>query len=134
MTALPDGKVLLVGRPGSPNDAGASSVAELYDPVAGAWTPAAAPDAASDNLSAALLPDGRVLLVVGESGAVGGKARPSQSHFALYDPAGGQWTDGGGTLSPRQTSKVLVLSDGRALVFGGTQSLRDAELGSYVGG
>src|SRR5207237_107190 len=68
-------KVLVTGGSGDPS-------AELYDPSTKQWTYTAPMDTARSRHAAALLSDGRVLIV---GGALGGDS------WQLYDPANG-WT------------------------------------------
>ena len=67
-TALADGRVLLVGGDDESggHTAGANlSSAELYDPAAGTWSPAASATVARAQHDATLLPNGNVLVTSG---------------------------------------------------------------------
>ena len=104
-TVLLDGRVLVVGGRSvsslQPNSALHSC--ELYDPVKGTWTVAAKLAEGRMDHAAALLADGRVLIVGGvgqkaESVRVFEELRPEAflRSVELYDPATDQWT----TLDP----------------------------------
>ena len=61
--ALRDGRVLVVGGVGADGESLAS--AEVFDPVAGAWSATEAMDQPRSMHTATPLPDGRVLIVGG---------------------------------------------------------------------
>jgi hypothetical protein len=89
-----------------------TGVAELYDPVAGAFVPAGETHAGRYPHSATLLRDGRVLVVTGWEHAI----TPAE----LYDPATGTWSGTGGLrLAARADHTATRLDDGRVLVTGG---------------
>lgn len=118
---LKNGKVLVMG--GSSTGQHASGMveeasAEIYDPATGRFTPTGSMTAPRNKLGAALLPDGRVLVVGGQSaGAFGARLASTE----IYDPATGKFTVG-----PKMSSKrfklltgVVSLKSGRVLVAGG---------------
>jgi Galactose oxidase, central domain len=112
---LNDGRVLLIGGAGS--DTGPD--AELFDPVTGRFSAAAPmPLAPSGSFgggqNAALLPDGRVLILE----AVGEGAR-LRTPIQCYDPATDEFTLGPSMPSPRQAHRIALLDDGRVLIVGG---------------
>ncbi len=69
------------------------------------------------NASAALLPDGRVLVAGGYAGSATGAPISSAE---IYDPATGMWTAAASMTSARAQHTATVLLDGRVLVAGGT--------------
>jgi hypothetical protein len=86
-TLLPDGKVLVAGGTVVFNDGWhASKQAELYDPITRSWT--ATGDMKLGRLAptAALLPDGKVLVVGGADAD-----NPDLQSAELYDPGAGTW-------------------------------------------
>lgn len=111
-TALPDGRVLIVG--GYP-DEGRPPLrdAEIYDPGTGAFTQTGALATARGAHSATPLRDGRILVVGGVDG------RGTLSTVELYDPASGGFTAAASLPSPRATHGAVLLRDGRVLVAGG---------------
>lgn len=109
-SALPDGRVLLVGtgpnsefHPATPTS---TVVAAIYDPANGRSRLAASPDSiVAVGSTATLLRSGKLLLV-GEGAT-------------LYDPASDSWSPVGSVLVKRWGHTATLLSDGRVLVAGG---------------
>jgi hypothetical protein len=102
---LPDGKVLVAGGTFFDGDYHDLDSAEVYDPVAGSWTPIASMHATGRPTAAYLQPDGTVL-VVGPG-----------SQAEVYDPSTATWT----ALPVRsgiQYDAATLLSDGAVLVTG----------------
>ncbi|HMV86690.1 MAG TPA: kelch repeat-containing protein [Blastocatellia bacterium] len=143
-TLLANGKVLIAG---GINRLDVPPFAELYDPVTGTFTTTA-------NLNgrvAAQLPNGRLLLIGGDSGraaelydpATGSRSTTGSLNFAhtplnatllpngnllivdsrseVYDLMSGQWSVVTNPLLPRQGS-LTVLQNGKVLLAGGTNS------------
>ncbi|NOT54729.1 MAG: hypothetical protein HOP18_09015, partial [Deltaproteobacteria bacterium] len=109
LTRLADGRVLLAG--GANN--GISQVynqAEIFDPVAGVWTPTTFMPRARYGHSAVLLLDGTVLVTGGT--AVGG------ANAFIFNPVSQTWTEVAGTFPSINLATRLL--DGRVLVAGGT--------------
>ena len=124
-TLLPDGKVLVAGgrrfAAGYIGDLVLDS-AELYDPAIGSWTPAGSLTTPRAGHETALLPNGKVLVVGGDSGGVTAE---------LYDPVSGTWTATGSLNAPREGFTATLLESGKVLVAGGWASdvwLSSAEL------
>jgi N-acetylneuraminic acid mutarotase len=92
-----------------------SRVAEVYDPKTGAWTDVAQMIEARDSASAALLTDGRVLLI-GGARSYSGRALPTAE---LFDPATNTWKAAAAAATTRFERSVTTLADGRVLVVGG---------------
>jgi hypothetical protein len=100
-----------------------------------ATAPAAAQSAmprARTNHAAALLPDGRVMIVGGEdvdrSYARGEGARGTVLRSSvLYDPAHGTWTRAGSLATERTHARAIVLRDGRVVVVTGGRGLLHLE-------
>jgi N-acetylneuraminic acid mutarotase len=91
----------------------AAASASGAEAVTGGWTPAAAMSTERYNHSAALLPDGRVLVV--------GSAQSADAPFAeIYDPASGMWSPVDGPEQPHQGNAIL-LDSGLVLMAGGTE-------------
>ncbi len=143
-TVLPNGKVLIAG---GINRLDVPPFAELYDPTTGTFTTTA-------NLNGrvtAQLPNGRLLLIGGESGraaelhdpVTGSRSITGSLNFAhtplnatllpngnllivdsrseVYDLMSGQWSVVTNPLLPRQGS-LTVLQNGKVLLTGGTNS------------
>lgn len=117
-TLLSDGRVLVVGGTGHDATGGAHryvalATAEVYDPKANAWRPAAPLAEARNWHTATPLGDGRVLVV--------GGAREQRNHLAsaeLYDPKADAWTAAAPLPAPRCLHLALPLPGG-VLVAGG---------------
>jgi len=106
---LLDGRVLVVGGESAPGDALTS--AELYDPATGTWS--AAGGISMPLVAATLLPDGKVLVLVGDPN--GGPRRAE-----VYDPASGIWA-ATGPMDPgaeEADGGFTALQDGRVLLAG----------------
>jgi hypothetical protein len=132
---LPDGAVLVAGGWTSAS-AAPTSTAELYDPSTGQWSATAGsmPVAVADA-AAALLPDGEVLVVGGDTGPASSPAPTGDAE--LFNPSTGTWSPAAplpGGLAVAGASATL-LTDGEVLVAGGltgsggtTSTTADSEL------
>jgi hypothetical protein len=118
-TLLADGRVLIAGgATNGPPDSQTVAAAELYDPAKNVFTPAGSLHTARAKHSAALLPDGRVLIIGGSDVQI------SRGRFAsaeVYDPAKGTFAEVGNMSTARYKIRdaVVALRDGRILVAGG---------------
>lgn len=103
--------------------------AELYDPNSGTWSPTGAMAAGRSSHSAAVLPDGRVLVAGGHSLNANGPLELVSAE--LYHPQTGGWTPAAPIRAPRATFAAADLP-GRVLVMGGFNltpgSLNSAEV------
>jgi len=129
-TVLPSGKVLVTGGFGGTQNTlqnvGGAIVAsaEIYDPVAGTWAPAASMSTARMNHTATLLPTGQVL-VAGGTGSGGVLASAE-----LYDPGSNSWTATASPMSTaRESAAAVLLVSGKVLIVGGFNSTSSALLG-----
>jgi hypothetical protein len=125
-TTLLDGRVLVAGgfagAPG-PNAQPVLNTAEIYDPATRSWTPTGTMTERRALHSAALLPDGRVLVAGGRSCRF---APPFACNFEIrtrtaevWDPATGIWTRVGDMHETRHTTEAARLPDGTVLVPAG---------------
>jgi hypothetical protein len=138
-TLLPSGKVLVVGG-GSDFETGTLASAELYDPVAGTFSPTGSLATNTRQMhGAVLLNDGRVLVV-------GGFTNDGADIFGLataelYDAGAGTFTPTTGNMSHDRVTDftTTLLADGRVLVAGGYRnfvggSVDDADIFSADAG
>jgi N-acetylneuraminic acid mutarotase len=106
--------------------------AELYDPAARAWTPAASMQTPRAYHTATKLEDGRVL-IAGGTIFVGPTPSTPLSSAELYDPSvlppGNPWSATAGLQAARHAHTASLLSSGKVLVAGGAPGpLVSAEL------
>jgi large repetitive protein len=115
-TLLADGRVLVVGGVGVPGDGDADghlTVAELWDPSTLSFSALSSPSQARFTGTAALMPDGRVLISGGSDVSDAGPV-PAE----VWDPASGAFGPAeslAATVRPDGT----LLADGRVLVIDG---------------
>jgi len=131
-TLLPNGKVLIAGGGliALPTVT-AVAAADVYDPAAGTF--AAAPNMTTPRIShaAVLLPNGKVLIVGGQSDAT-----TYLSSAELYDPAANTFAATGGMSTARRGLTAIALPGGIVLVAGGLNgsgTLNSAEIYSPAG-
>jgi hypothetical protein len=122
LAALADGRVLAIGghTPGqSIDDYGtAMSSTELFDPSTKQWSTGPTLSVPRYAPQAALLADGRVLVVGG--GRAHGRIEASQDASAeIVDLAAGTSAPTGEMRFPRSHTTVVALDDGRVLAAGG---------------
>ena len=115
-TLLPDGRVLVAGGLNSGQGGTYLASAEVYDPVANAWRPAAPMAGPRGGHTATLLPDGRVLMVGGLSSSQAGAQLATAE---VYDPAANAWKSAGSLVGPRSGHTATLMPNGRVLVAGG---------------
>jgi T5SS/PEP-CTERM-associated repeat protein len=114
-TLLLNGRVLVAGGLRDPSFGTSFASAELYDPVAGTWTPTGSMITNRTGHSAALLPNGKVLVAGGSASAF------FQGHASaeLYDPVTGTWQAIDSLITGRQNATLTLLPNGKVLVAAG---------------
>ena len=120
--SLPNGKVLIAG-----GAANALTSAEIYDPVAGMFTPISSMNVARIDPSVTVLPNGLVLI------AGGFNFTTVLSSAELFDPATNTFTLVASSMtSPRSEHAATLLPNGKVLLTGGnntfTTTVASAEL------
>ncbi len=126
-TLLADGKVLVAGAEHAdenfgwpePFARGILASTELYDPGTGKWTATGSMTTPRTQQLAALLRDGKVL-VVGGIGPVSPTAHDVLASAEVYNPATGKWTATGRLTTARAYgAAATILKDGKVLLTGG---------------
>jgi galactose oxidase-like protein/Kelch motif protein len=112
-TLLRNGKVLIAGGYSGPLGSVVLASTELYDPATNHWSEAAPMLVPHASHTAALLPDGRVLVASGRSS--GGDTAEAET----YDPGKNVWSKAGNVSVARTSATALVLNTGKVLVIGG---------------
>jgi hypothetical protein len=122
-TLLPNGTVLVTG--GATNRFGTSAAvlasAEIYNPVAGTWTPTGNMTTARYMHTATLLPNGTVLVAGGSPTIpdMNGDGGAPVATAEIYDPAVGTWSSTGSMSMVRGNHTATLLPNGKVLVAGG---------------
>ncbi len=117
-TLLPSGQVLIAGGYAILAGLPVWSSAELYDPAYGAFRPTGIMNSARYSHTATLLPDGRVLIVGGNS-QQGGTNYQGLATAELYDPSTGVFTPTGSMAIARYWHTATLLNTGKVLITGG---------------
>ncbi|PIP84174.1 MAG: hypothetical protein CO113_02600, partial [Elusimicrobia bacterium CG_4_9_14_3_um_filter_62_55] len=115
-TLLPDGRVLVAGGcSGVPCSGSILNTAHTYDPRTNAWTATANNlTTARYNHTATLMPDGKVLIVGGATGAA-----TVTSSCDLYDPATNSFSAAASLGLARAAHTATLLHTGRVFIAGG---------------
>ena len=123
-TLLGDGRVLITG--GDTDDPASNKLAlgvlraaEVWDPATGSFVRAGRMAVARRGHQAALLPDGRVIVVGGSPNLTGGFHMRGAATTEIWDPASGTFVGGPTMASPRERPTIVTLQDGSLLVIGG---------------
>lgn len=116
LAVLPEGKVLAIG--GDDASGNALATCEVYDVATETWTAVAPMSTPRERHTATVLGDGRVVVIGGNTTTIFNYGFQTAS-VEIYDPATGQWSDGGQLLQARQDHSATLLPDGTILVVGG---------------
>jgi MYXO-CTERM domain-containing protein len=122
MAKLSDGRLLAVGGMTAFIGFGAvdaTAAVDLYDPVAGTWSPTDPLPLPRFNNTATELKNGLVLLHGGRRGGLDETMDVIYDTTLLWDPATGQWTAGGAGATFRQLHSATRFDGGEVLVAGG---------------
>ncbi|HTR55980.1 MAG TPA: kelch repeat-containing protein [Kofleriaceae bacterium] len=114
LTALPDGRALLVGGAATHDPGGATKQCDLYDPKTNTWTATADLHAWRSDHTATLLPDGRVLVAGGEA-----YGRAAVAEVEIWSPKTGAWTIAATLHEPRYAHGAALLPGNRVMFVGG---------------
>ena len=133
--SLEDGRIMALGE--TKSDLGSRVThAEVYDPISDTWRTVSGLDELYSVVAGAKLRDGTILVLGGAPLAeveflkeVGGQLSADEKrariearfpHARTYDPVTNAWAPAAGMQYPRSGATITALSDGRALVAGGT--------------
>ena len=117
--ALHDGRILMSGGTVNANVGGVLETAEIYDPMAGTFTPTGSMTAARQGHTATVLPHGEVLITGGQKN-IGFRAALASAE--IYDPNSGTFRATGSMSTPREGHTATLLRDGRVLIAGGSSN------------
>lgn len=115
-TLLPNGKVLIAGGTSNGVPSGNLASAELYDLTTGTFTATGSMTTSRTTYTAALLPNGKVLIAGGQSSTIGVMLATAE----LYDPSTGTFSATGSMTVPRLAYTETLLPNGKVLIAGGT--------------
>jgi hypothetical protein len=114
---LHDGRVLICGGTSNANVGGVLDSAEIFDPIAGTFTPTGSMTVARQGHTATVLPHGEVL-IAGGTRNIGFRAQLASAE--IYDPNSGTFRAVGSMSTPREGHTATLLRDGRVLIAGGS--------------
>lgn len=119
-TLLADGRVFVAGGSNYkayPGRYSSLRTAEIYDPATNSWTPAAPLPRPRGEHTAALQPDGRVLVAgFAVEHYAGEQTRSTEGGIDLYDPATNTWSNVAYMVDDVSYGLVAALPDGQVLV------------------
>ncbi len=115
-TLLRDARVLIAGGVPESDPSTPSSRTEIYDRVKQTFTQSGNMTIGRSSHTATLLPDGRVLIVGGDSIGTA----------ELYEPSTGSFTATGSLLTARRGFNATLLANGRVLIAGGVARCTDS--------
>jgi N-acetylneuraminic acid mutarotase len=120
-TLLADGTVLVAGGIDSST---VHDTAERYDPKTNSWTSAGSMSQPHWHHVAERLSDGRVIVI---GGCSSGQSNSCMIGVGadIYDPKNNSWTKAQPMLTSRRSHASTLLQDGRVLVVGGFDNLKD---------
>ena len=118
---LRNGTALVIGggdlvAGGGPHEA--LDLAEVYDPLAGSWSPTDSMMEKRRKPTATVMGDGRILVT---GGSADGNGTPLAT-AEIYDPWSGTWSSAGEMMLPRELHTATLLKDGRVFVAGGSSN------------
>ena len=117
---LGNGKVLIAGgyTCDSSGNCGSLSSAEIYDPMAGAFSSAGNMTTNRSGHTLTLLNNGQVLIAAGETCSLANSCT-ALSSAELYNPTAGTFTATGSLNAARFNASAVPLNSGQVLVVGG---------------
>jgi Galactose oxidase, central domain len=125
-TLLLSGQVLITGGTGTRPGQVALASAEIFDPDTNTFTSVGEMTTPRARHTATLLPDGRVLIVGGNS------PWPGSETAELYDPKARTFTRTGDMLAPELSHTATLLNNGKVLIAGLKPQLFDPATGTFT--
>ena len=130
-TLLDNGEVLVAGGRefNAPSGHPALSSVEIYTPGTNSWRAGVSMSEAHYSGAMIKLLNGNVLMATGAK-QVPGSCCAVQDHGGseIYNPITDSWSSTGQMNTPRRSSRVSILCDGRVLVSGGFPTTASAEI------
>jgi N-acetylneuraminic acid mutarotase len=114
---LPDRSVLVTGGAGGTNGDTSLATAEVFNPGDGSWTAVGPLTGGRTGHSAAVFPDGRVLVAGGESVNRGNRRSLATAELFTLDQR--EWRSAGNMNCPRSEAAAALLGDGSVIVVAG---------------
>lgn len=131
-TLLADGSVLVTGGGGWGTMDDRLASAERFDPVTGGWTDVGSMQQARAEHGAALLPDGRVL-IMGDGEYGDNSEQVLDDSTEIFDTATQSWAAGPRMVAGHNGMTAIELRDGRVLATDGdTSELFDPDSGTWT--
>ncbi len=128
ITLLQNGKVLVAGGFTGSFVGTAINSAEIYNPLTNTWSSAGSLAIARARQSAALLPNGQVLVMGGEN------STGTLTSAELYNPSGNTWLPAAPMATSRDFLTSRLLPNGEVLVVGGNASSNPGNSQLYAAG
>jgi hypothetical protein len=134
-TLLQDGRVLVAGGFDDQALNQTVTLAEIYDPVTGTFSPTGSMLVSRYSHAATLLTNGQVLISGGLTGQAFGHNTPL-TESELYNPATGNFTATGSMVDARAGHTAILLNNGKVLLVGNCQPFgcNSAELYDPISG
>ncbi len=116
LTTLPNQTAIYVG--GADPSGSPLTTCELYNPATGSWSLAASMAIPRERHTCTLLPDGRLVVIAGNTSPIYDVSSPTAS-IEIYDYVTNTWSSGEALSVARQNHTATLLLDGTILVVGG---------------
>ena len=116
MVVMSDGAIMIVGVSGGETEEDLIAAAVILEPDTQLWTPSPAPSTFRIRPYLALLQDGRVISVGGLELDDDGFGFLPMRETEIFDPRSGQWQEAALTNHASQSSNIVALQNGGALL------------------
>lgn len=113
---LANGRVLVAGGyQGTANATASLGTTDIYDPVAGTWTPGGSMAAARSEFASVAFANGRIFV----AGGIDYGTNMGLGSAEIYDPGTNAWSPAGTMAALRHGAAASLLGNGQVLVSGG---------------